>query len=161
VVKSTHNLWHTRTRHQQYFGDAKSCCMCSCETEEWRHVLTCGSINASLHRATSWGKLRKSMERWHLLQDFRTTIEKGVNHYTEQPHKRTIHSKDNEPQKPFGVTFNTPRHTNAQYTRKITNHKNNSELHLIHQGTYFSRHSGHNHTLAGTILLRVESAGIG
>jgi hypothetical protein len=107
VVKATHNLWHTGTRHQQYFGEAKSCCMCSCETEDWRHVLTCGSIDASIHRAISWGKLRKPMDRWHLPQDFWTTIEKGGNHYTEQPHKRATQSKENEPQKPFGVTFNT------------------------------------------------------
>jgi hypothetical protein len=40
--------------------------------------------------------------------DFWTTIEKGIHHYTEHPHKRTMHSKDNEPQKLFGVTFNTP-----------------------------------------------------
>jgi hypothetical protein len=117
VAKATHNLWHTGTRHQQYFGDAKPCCMCNCETEDWRHVLTCGSIDASLHREASWGKLRKSMERWHLPQDFWTAIEKGVNHYTEQPHKRTIHSKDNEPQKPFGVTFNTPRNLLQQAFR--------------------------------------------
>jgi hypothetical protein len=90
VVKSTHNLWHTGTRHQQYFGDAKPCCMCNCEIEDWRHVLMCGSLDASLHRAASWGKLRKSMERWHLPPDFWTTIEKGINHYTEQPHKRTV-----------------------------------------------------------------------
>jgi hypothetical protein len=32
VVKATHNLWHTGTRHQQYFGKAKACCMCNCET---------------------------------------------------------------------------------------------------------------------------------
>jgi hypothetical protein len=31
VAKATHNLWHTGTRHQQYFGDAKHCCMCNCE----------------------------------------------------------------------------------------------------------------------------------
>jgi hypothetical protein len=80
-------------------------------------VLTCGSIDASLQRAASWGKLRKSMERWHLPQDFWTTIETGVNHYTEQPHKRTIHSKDNEPQKPFGVTSNTPRNLLQQACR--------------------------------------------
>jgi hypothetical protein len=83
VAKATHNLWHTRTWHQQYFGEAKACCMCNCETEDWRRVLACGLIDASLHRAVSWGKLRKLMERWHLPQDFWTTIEKGVNHYTE------------------------------------------------------------------------------
>jgi hypothetical protein len=40
------------------------------------------TLTASLHRAASWGKLRKSMERWHLPQDFWKTIEKGVNQYT-------------------------------------------------------------------------------
>jgi hypothetical protein len=68
--------------------------MCNCETEDWRHVLTCGSIDAYLHRAVSSGKLRKSMDRWHLPQDFWTTIEKGVNHYTERPHKRTTQTNN-------------------------------------------------------------------
>jgi hypothetical protein len=59
VAKATHNIWHTGTRHQQYFGDAKPCYMCNCETEDWRHVLICGSLDASLHRAASWVKLKK------------------------------------------------------------------------------------------------------
>jgi hypothetical protein len=92
VAKATHNLWHTGTRHQQYFGDA-------------------------LHRAASWGKLRKSMERWHLPPYFWTKIEKDTNHYTEHSHKRTANSKDNEPQKPFGVTFNASRNLLQQAFR--------------------------------------------
>jgi hypothetical protein len=63
------------------------------------------------------GELRKLMERWNLPPDFWTTIEKGINHYKEQPHKHTIHSKDNEPQKPFGVTFNTRRNLLQQAFR--------------------------------------------
>jgi hypothetical protein len=77
----------------------------------------CGSIDASIDRAVAWGKFRKSMDRWHFTQDFWTTIEKGVNHYTEQPHKRTTQSKENEPQKPFGATFNTPRNLLQQAFR--------------------------------------------
>jgi hypothetical protein len=111
VAKATQNLWHTGTRQQQYFGDAKPCCMCNCEAEDWRHVLTCVSIDASLHRAASWENIRKSMERWHLPPYFWTMIEKGINHYTEQTHKGTIHSKDNEPQ------FNTPRNLLQQAFR--------------------------------------------
>jgi hypothetical protein len=94
VAKATHNLWHTVTRHQQYFGEAKACLMCNCETEEWRHALICGSIDASLLRAASWGKLIKLMEQWHLPQDFCTRIEKGVNHYTEQPHRTTTQTNN-------------------------------------------------------------------
>jgi hypothetical protein len=57
------------------------------------------------------------MERWHLPQDFWMTIEKGVSYYTEHPHKRTIHSEENEPHKRFGVTFNTPRNLLQQAFR--------------------------------------------
>jgi hypothetical protein len=57
------------------------------------------------------------MYQWHLPQEFWTTIDKGVNHYTEQPHKRKTHSKENEPQKPFGVTFNTSRNLLLQASR--------------------------------------------
>jgi hypothetical protein len=117
VARATHNLWHTRTRHQQYFGYSKPCCMCNCDTEDWQHVLKCSSLDVSLHGAASWVKLKKSMERWHLPPDFWTTIEKGINHCTGQPNKCTIHSKENEPQKPFGVTFNTPRNLLQQALR--------------------------------------------
>jgi hypothetical protein len=112
VAKATHNIWHTRTRHQQYFQDAKPCYMCNCETEEWRHVITCVSLYTSLHEAASWGKLRKSMERWHLLPDFWMRIERGINHYTEHPHKRTVNSK-------------------------TTNHKNRLELHLTSRSALY------------------------
>jgi hypothetical protein len=57
------------------------------------------------------------MERWHLPQYFWTTIDKGVNHYTERPHTRTTQSKENEPKKPFRVTFNTPRNLLQQAFR--------------------------------------------
>jgi hypothetical protein len=121
VVKATHNIWHTGTRHQKYFGEAKACCMCNCDKEEWCHVLACGSIDASIHRAVSWGKLRKSMDLWHLPQDFWMTIEKGVNHYTEQPYKIKTQWKENERQTPFGVTFNTPRNLLQQAFRTQSN----------------------------------------
>jgi hypothetical protein len=49
------------------------------------------------------------MERWHLLPDFWTTIEKGINHYKEHPNKLTANSITTEPRSPFGITFTTPR----------------------------------------------------
>jgi hypothetical protein len=58
------------------------------------------------------------MDRWHLPQDFWTTIEKGVNHYTEQPYKITTQWKENERQKPFGATCNTLMNLLQQAFRK-------------------------------------------
>jgi hypothetical protein len=43
VVKATPKLWHTGTRHQQYFGEEKACCMCNCETED-RRLATCDNV---------------------------------------------------------------------------------------------------------------------
>jgi hypothetical protein len=57
VVKATHNIWHTVTWHQQYFGEAKACYMCNFDTEDWRNVLACGSTDASLHRAGQTQKI--------------------------------------------------------------------------------------------------------
>jgi hypothetical protein len=57
------------------------------------------------------------MERWHLPPDFWKTIEKGINYYKEHLHKRTADSTDNEPQKPFGVTFTTIRNLLQQAFR--------------------------------------------
>jgi hypothetical protein len=50
---------------------------------------------------------------------------------------------------------------NKQYNRRRMNHKNRSELHLTHQGTYYSEHSLHNHISSGTPLVRDKSAGTG
>jgi hypothetical protein len=111
--------------------------MCNCEIENWRHILTCGSLDVSLHREASWVKLRISMEWWHLPSHCWMKIEKGINHYTEQPHNRTVHSKDNKPQKPFGVTFNSPRK-------------------LLQQAFRTQSHIGWD-----DIFLKVESAGTG
>jgi hypothetical protein len=119
VAKATHNLWHTGTRHQQYFGDAKPCCMCNCETEDWRHVLTCGSIDASFHRAESWVN---SKSRWS----------GGIYPHTYgRRYRRALPTTRNN-------------HTNAKYTRKTMNHKNRSELHSTPQVTCSRMHSGHN-----------------
>jgi hypothetical protein len=127
VSKATHNLWHTETRHQKYYGGAKPFCMCNYETEDWRNVIMCGSLDSSLHREAAWEKLINSMEWWNLPPDFWTTIKKCINYYKEH-------------------------HTNAHQARPTTNHINRSELHSPHQGTFCSRDSGHNHTQAGTIL---------
>jgi hypothetical protein len=57
------------------------------------------------------------MEGWRLTPDFWMTIEKGNNYYIEHPHKFTVNSKDNEPQKPFRVTFITSRNLMQQAFR--------------------------------------------
>jgi hypothetical protein len=49
------------------------------------------------------------MEWWCLPPYLWMTVEKGINYYKDNPHKRTANSTDKEPQKPFGVTFTTSR----------------------------------------------------
>jgi hypothetical protein len=63
------------------------------------------------------GKIRKSMDRWHLPPDFWKIIENGINYYKEHPNKRTAKSNNNEPQKLFGVTFTTSRNLLQQAFR--------------------------------------------
>jgi hypothetical protein len=48
---------------------------------------------------------------------FLTTTEKGINYYKEHPHKCTANSTENEPHKPFGVTFTTSRNLLQQAFR--------------------------------------------
>jgi hypothetical protein len=44
-VKMCHNLRHTGARHEQWYSESKHFCMCG-EHEDWRHVLTCKSLDA-------------------------------------------------------------------------------------------------------------------
>jgi hypothetical protein len=48
VAKACHNLWHTGEKHKQYYGG--HCCMCGDAHEYWCHIITCKSLDASLHR---------------------------------------------------------------------------------------------------------------
>jgi hypothetical protein len=91
--------------------------MCNSKTEDWHHVIMCGSLDASFHRAASWGKLMELMEWWHLPQVLCNMIEKGINYYTDHPHKNTIDSKNNKPHKPFAVTLTTSRNLLQQAFR--------------------------------------------
>jgi hypothetical protein len=50
VTKACHNLWHTGGRYKQYYGGQKHCCRYGDAHEDWRHVITCNSLDASLHR---------------------------------------------------------------------------------------------------------------
>jgi hypothetical protein len=82
--------------------------MCG-DNEDWRHVLTCKSLDAELIRADSRKKLRKGMEKWGISQDMWLTIETGVRHYTMNPKKREHDNMPTEPSPPFGPTFYAPR----------------------------------------------------
>jgi hypothetical protein len=83
--------------------------MCGEAHEDWRHIITCKSLDASLHRTESWTKVKKAMKAWRIPADFWIAIEKGINHYAAHPLKRHKEGMLPEPQKPFGTTVNTPR----------------------------------------------------
>jgi hypothetical protein len=83
--------------------------MCGDAHEDWRYIITCKSLDASLHRTESWTKVKRAMKAWRILPDFWIAIEKGINHYSTHPLKRDKEDMPPEPQKPFGTTFYTPR----------------------------------------------------
>jgi hypothetical protein len=73
------------------------------QTEDWRHILTCPSIDAALHRADSWTQLRKTLKRWKIQNDFWTAVEKGMQSYVTAPKK----AKDRTTlTTPFSATWN-------------------------------------------------------
>jgi hypothetical protein len=109
VAKACHNLWHTGEKHKHYYGGHKPCYMCGEAHEDWRHIITCKSLDASLHRMESWTKVKKAMKSWKSPPDFWIGIEKGINHYATHPLKRDKDNMPTEPQKPFGTTFYAPR----------------------------------------------------
>jgi hypothetical protein len=82
VSKTCFNYWHMGARHATFYQEDYPCCFCNNEKEDWKHILTCESLDANLNRSTSWVKLKKSMEVWHLPNDFWISMEKGVVHTT-------------------------------------------------------------------------------
>jgi hypothetical protein len=82
VSKSCFNYWHIGARHVTFYQEDRPCLFCNNEKEEWKHILTCESLDSNLNCASSWAKLKKSMEVWHLPNEFWITLEKGVAHTT-------------------------------------------------------------------------------
>jgi hypothetical protein len=74
-----HNLGYTGARHVQWYGEAKTFCMCG-DNEDRRHVITCKSLDAELIRADLWIKLRKVMEKWGISKGMWIAIDNGVRH---------------------------------------------------------------------------------
>jgi hypothetical protein len=82
--------------------------MCG-DSEDWRHVLTCKSLDVELISADSLRKLRKMMDKWSLSSAMWITMENGVRNYTLDPLKRDPANMPSEPPPPFGTMFHTPR----------------------------------------------------
>jgi hypothetical protein len=86
ISKACHNLWHTGTKHCQYYGETRPCCMCG-RQENWHHITCCHLLDAVLHQADSWEKMKKAMKIWKLPPCFWTAIQKGIQFYTDSPLK--------------------------------------------------------------------------
>jgi hypothetical protein len=103
VSKACYNIWHTGVKHHLYCHEVRPGCMCHNEKGDWWHVLSCPSLDAALHRAESWKKLKKSMERWKLPQDLWTAVEMGIWSYIKMPAKAKYRT---QPITPFPATLN-------------------------------------------------------
>jgi hypothetical protein len=56
IAKVCHNMWHTGVKHiLLYYHEPHPCCMCGEEKDDWRHIMTCRSLDASFHRAEITG----------------------------------------------------------------------------------------------------------
>jgi hypothetical protein len=76
-------------------------CFCNNDTEHWKHILTCESMDVNLNHAASWAKLNKSMEAWYLPHNYWIALENGIARTTNQAGTPT-----NIPL-PFTISINT------------------------------------------------------
>jgi hypothetical protein len=124
IAKVCHNIWHTGVKHTFYYNEPRPCCMCGEEKEDWRHIMICVSLDASLHRADSWEKVKKDMAIWQLPNDFWTIVQKGLKFYIDHPLRRVKEDPHNPtPQlvSPFPHGFNQPRNLLKQAYRAQLN----------------------------------------
>jgi hypothetical protein len=96
--------------------------MCGNLQEDWRHVISCRALDADLNRADSWEKVKRAMTIiWKLPPDFWTAVQKGIQFYIDNPHKRNL-QEENEPPipqapAPFQPTLNNARNLLGQACR--------------------------------------------
>jgi hypothetical protein len=130
-------------KHKQYYGCQKPCCMCGDAHEDWRHVITCKSLDASLHRTESWTKVKKAMKVWRIPPYFWISIEKVINHYAAHPLKRDKKYMPPEPQKTFWYNVLYPaQHITSSIpeavacgVRELSQRENMHRMVHIHQTT--------------------------
>jgi hypothetical protein len=85
--------------------------MCGEEKKDWRHVMTCRSLDASLNRADSWENLKKDMAIWQPPNDFWTAVQKYLILYIDHPLgwvKGDPQNHTPQPVSPFPHGFNQP-----------------------------------------------------
>jgi hypothetical protein len=111
IAKVCHNMWHTGVKHALYCHDPCPFCMCGEEKEEWIHIMTCISLDASLHISDSREKVKKDMAIWQLPSDFWTAVQKCILFYIYHPLqqvKEDPHNPTPQPVTPFPHGFNQP-----------------------------------------------------
>jgi hypothetical protein len=123
IAKACHNLWHTITKHNQYYVKTRGCCMCCNAQEDWRHAMLCRALDTDLNRADSWEKVKKAMTIWKLPPDFWTAVQKCMQLYIDNQKSRTL-QEENEPPTPqapapapFQPTLNNARNLLRQAYR--------------------------------------------
>jgi hypothetical protein len=120
TAKMCHNLRFTGSHHELWYGEAKPCCMCE-HHEDWRHVLTCKSLDAELIGSDSWSKLNNQMDKWSLPSDMWNAMESGVRYYTMHPLKRDPENMPPEPPSPFGKKLlHSKKQIEGRIPRSIT-----------------------------------------
>jgi hypothetical protein len=102
-VKLCHNYWHTGSRRQTFYRGDHPCCLCRETKEDWRHIISCPSLDADYHQAASCQKVKKDMQMWRLPEDFWTAIEKGIQHLSQDTQEST------SPPLPFQISVNPIR----------------------------------------------------
>jgi hypothetical protein len=143
VAKVCHNLWHTGEKHKQCYGVHTPCCMWGEAHEDWRYIITCKSLDASLHRMESWIKVKKAMKAWKTPPDFWIAIEKGINHDATHPLKRDKDNMPPEPQKTFRDNIlHSPQYTKSSIPKtvacglgELSERENMHRMVYIHQTT--------------------------
>jgi hypothetical protein len=95
------------------YGETRDFCMCGNAQEDWRHIISCRTLDVDLNRADSWEKVKKAMTIWTLPPDFWTSAQKGIQFYIDNPNKRKL-QKENEPSIPQAPTPFQPALNNAR-----------------------------------------------
>jgi hypothetical protein len=86
--------------------------------------MTCRSLDASLHRADLWEKVKKDVAIWQLPNDFWTATQKGLQFYIYHPIRWVKEDPQNptpQPVSPFPHGFNQPRNLIKQAYRAQSN----------------------------------------
>jgi hypothetical protein len=88
ITKMLFSFWCSTSRHFRNRSQRKLCCFCDSEDEDWKHILSCPGLGATIKRNESCNSLKASQSHFDIPTETWLAIEHRIQYFNTYQEKK-------------------------------------------------------------------------